>query len=53
VATVAAGARVRPGDVVAAPANERSGALVHASIAGRVTEVGAEWLEICAAGSRP
>lgn len=43
---VAAGQAVQMGDLVAAPPDERSGACVHASIAGRVSEAGDEWLEI-------
>jgi len=38
--TVKAGDTVKPGDVIAAPADGQLGAMIHASIAGKVTKVG-------------
>jgi Na+-translocating ferredoxin:NAD+ oxidoreductase RnfC subunit len=38
--TVKAGDHVKPGDVIAAPADGKLGAVIHASIAGKITKVG-------------
>ncbi len=45
---VGVGDRVRRGDVIAASPVDKLGAVCHASIAGKVTEIGATWLEISA-----
>lgn len=41
------GEKVKMGDVIAAPPADKLGAVCHASIAGMVTEVNADWIEIC------
>jgi Na+-translocating ferredoxin:NAD+ oxidoreductase RnfC subunit len=48
VATVKTGARVKRGQVVGAPPEAALGANVHASIDGKVTQVGADSIEITA-----
>jgi len=47
-ACVAVGSRVKRGDLVGAPPPDKLGACVHASIAGRVTDVTEDWVEILA-----
>jgi Na+-translocating ferredoxin:NAD+ oxidoreductase RnfC subunit len=43
---VAAGDDVKMGDIVAAPPPDQMGAVCHASLHGRVTEVTTEWIEL-------